>query len=110
VVYPGPQGLKAGSEATVRAWLFNDTPVPQTVVIKFQGQELKRSTIKSGSFERAEVKLKVTQDVNNAGTVPVTFEWVGIKAMETQLPVAPPEAPVPGEKIELPAEPGAEGH
>jgi len=110
LVYPGPQGFKSGVEATARAWLFNSTPFEQAVVIRYQNQEIKRATIKSGGYERAEMKLKLTQDVSNAGWVPVTFEWVGLGAQEAQLPVAPPDAPQAGEKIELPAEPGAEGH
>jgi hypothetical protein len=110
LVYPGPQGYKSGTEATARAWVFNMTPNEQAVAIKYQGQEIKRVTIKSGGYERVEMKLKLAQDVSNAQWVPVTFDWVGVTPAEAQLPIAPPEAPQPGEKVELPAEPGAEGH
>jgi len=109
LVYPGPQGYKAGAEATAQAWLFNMTPVEQPVVIRYEGKEIKRTTIKSGGFERAEMKFKLNKDVSNAQWVTVKFEWVGVKEETAQLPVAPPEALQPGEKIELPAEPGAEG-
>jgi len=110
LVYPGPQGYKSGSEATALAWLFNNTPQEQTVVVKVDGQEIKRSTIKSGAFERSELKFKVNKDVPNGQWVDVQFDWIGFYKMDVQLPIAPPEAPQPGEKIELPAEPGGEGH
>ena len=110
LVYPGPQGFKAGAEATAQAWFFNMTAGEQIVAVKYQGQEIKRATIKSGGYERAEMKFKLNQDVSNAGYVVVTVDWVDVRAVDVQLPVAPPEAPQPGEKVELPAEPGAEEH
>lgn len=110
LVYPGPQGFKAGSEATARAWLFNNTPEERLIVIKQQSQEIQRYTIPSGGAQKAEFKVKITQDLSNAGSVPVKFDWVNVKEQDAQLPVAPPEAPQPGQKIELPAEPGAEVH
>jgi len=110
LVYPGTQGYKAGSEVTAMAWLFNNTPVEQRVVISHDGQEIKRVTIKSSSFERTELKFRTNQAIGNEDSVKVTFEWVGVKPrMEPMLPIAPPQAAAPGEKIELSAEPGAEG-
>jgi hypothetical protein len=110
LVYPGPQGYKSGSEATARLWLFNNSPFEQAVAVKYDGQEVKRSTIKPGSFERAEVRFKLNQDVSTAGWVPIVVEWDGAGQMTLQLPIAPPDAAQPGQKIELPAEPGGEGH
>jgi hypothetical protein len=104
LVYPGQQGYKAGSEATARAWLFNSTPVEQLLVIKHQDQEIQRYTIPPGGAQKAEFKIKIAQDLSNASWVPVKFEWVNVKAQDAQLPIAPPEAPQPGVKIELPAE------
>jgi hypothetical protein len=109
LVYPGTEGYKAGSEATALAWLFNDTPVEQRVVVKHQGQEIKQLTIAPGKFQRAELKFRTDKAIGSADTADISFEWVGVNVMELTLPVAPPEAPAPGEKIELPAEPG-EGH
>ena len=110
LVYPGPQGYKSGSEVTVHAWLFNNTPQERTIVIKHEGQEIKRSTIKSGGFERTELKFKVNKDVPNGQWVDVQFDWIDFYTMDVQLPIAPPDALQPGEKVELPAEPGGEGH
>lgn len=111
LVYPGPQGYKAGSEATANAWLFNNLPVDQVVVIRHEGQEVKRVTIKPGGYEKSELKLKLNRDLGNQESTPVSFEFVGVvdKPFDLLLPIAPPEAAQPGEKIEYPAQPG-EGH
>lgn len=110
LVYPGTQGYRADSEATANAWLFNNTPAEQLVVIKYEGQEIKRVTIKPGGFDRTELKLKLRNGVRSHDSVKVQFEWVRVTTMDIELPVAPPESPVPAEKLELPAEGGVEGH
>jgi hypothetical protein len=110
LVYPGTEGYKAGSEATAQVWLLSNTAAEQLVVIKYEGQEIKRVTIKSRSFDRSELKFKVNRDVRNHESVRLTFEFVGVKQFDLDLPVAPPNAPAPAEKIELPETPGGEGH
>jgi len=110
LAYPGTEGYKAGSEATARVWLFNDTQAEQLVVIKHEGQEIKRVTIKPGLFDRSELKFKLTTDVANHEAATLNFEFVGVKRFDLELPVAPPNAPAPPEKIELPESEGGEGH
>jgi hypothetical protein len=110
LVYPGTGGYKAGSEVTALAWLFNDTPVEQRVVISHEGQQIKQLTIAPGSYERTELKFRTNRDIGTQDTAKVSFEWVGVKTMAPMLPVAPPETPAPGEKIQLPSEPGTAEH
>jgi hypothetical protein len=110
LAYPGTEGYKAGSEATVHAWLFNDTPSDQTVVIKADGRTIMQVTIKSRAYVKPDLKIKVNRNLNTAESLPVTFEFVGFEPFNLQLPVAPPLSPVPAATIELAPSEGGEGH
>jgi hypothetical protein len=107
LAYPGTEGYKAGSEAQVKIWLFNNLPEPVRVVIK-PGLETP-ITIPPGGYAKPDVKIPITKTIHNDASVPVSVEFVGVKQFDLKLPIEPPDAPAPPHKIEL-EQPAGDGH
>lgn len=110
LAYPGVEGYQAGSEAQLDISLFNDTSSEQRVVIKSQGQSSEVFTIAPAAMLKPDVKVKLAQDLNNAGAAKVEVEFVGLTTFQLNVPVAPPMAPAPQETVELEESAGGEGH
>lgn len=103
VPYPGVEGYKAGSEATLQLHLFNQTPDPVRVVVTSSDGTITMDdlTIEPQSYAKPDVKIKLNKDVNTVGEVQITVEFVGVVKMPLELPVAPPDQPVPAHTIEF---------
>lgn len=103
VAYAGVDGYKSGSVATVKIWLFNDTPNPVTVVVKTDAGAVENSQVKiePNQFAKPDVKIKLERDLRNVESLPVQVEFVGVHQFEIELPVEPPNAPAPGHTIEF---------
>lgn len=113
LVYPGPDGYKAGSEATAKLFLFNDTPSQVNVVIKSDVGTVKQDlpiVIPPDGYVLTEVKLSaLKQQIRPGESAKITVEFVGIKEFSVPLTIAPPDTPLP--RSPMPAEGGAtEGH
>lgn len=104
LAYPGVEGYKSGADATVLVWLFNDTGNPVTVTFRTSAGTVTPEgpiTIAPNSYAAPDVKIKLSRDVGTDKSVPVTIEFSGVKPFELELPMAPPTAPVPAEKVEF---------
>lgn len=103
VAYNGVDGYKAGSVATLKIWLFNDTSNPVTVVVKTNAGTVAggQVTIASREFAKPDVKVTLNQELRNVGSLPVQVEFVGVHQFDIKLPVEPPSAPAPAHTIDF---------
>jgi hypothetical protein len=95
LAYPGKDGYKAGSDATVDIRLFNNTGSPVQVVIKSDDATVKDGTITVPSMGLVTPAVKLTglkKAVNFGDGVNITVEFVGIKEFTVPLNITPPEA------------------
>ncbi|HEX6686750.1 MAG TPA: hypothetical protein VF062_28555 [Candidatus Limnocylindrales bacterium] len=101
LAYPGPEGYKAGSEATARFWFFNNTQNAQTVVVRYNGQTIHRGDVAPLGYDKPEARFQVTTDVKNYQMVPMEFEFVGLVKKTLEVPVITPDTAGPAEKVEF---------
>jgi len=97
LAYPGKDGYKAGSDATVEMRLFNDTGSPVQVEIKSEDASTVKTegTITVPSLGLIHPKVQLTglrSAVTSANHVTITVVFVGIKEFTVPLVIAPPEA------------------
>ncbi len=117
LTYPGTEGYKAGSQAQVKIWLFNDSPETVQVVIK-PGPDAPITsaagadtpiTIPPGGYAKPDVKFTVDQPIRNDANVPVQVNFVSVRVFDLKLSIEPPNAPAEPHKIEIET-PAGEGH
>lgn len=96
LTYPGPQGYKAGSDATIEMRLFNNTDDPVRVKITSSDGTVTPDalvTVPPQGLFSPTVKLTVQKDVTTAAPVQLTVEFVGIKQFTFPVNIVPPTAP-----------------
>jgi hypothetical protein len=106
--YPGLAGFKAGSEAPLELWLYNNTQNPVTVVLTSEAGTVKedRTVVPVGALVKPEMVLTgLRDDVKPGQSVEITIEFVGYVKMRAVLPVGAPEEALPRNPL-----PGGEGH
>lgn len=105
--YPGTDGYKAGSDAPVSLWLFNNTRFPMKVVITSPDATVKAPEIEippAGAVAPEVVLTGLRRDIDTASNIEAVIEFVGEHKMTIQLPVAPPDQPGPRITMEAPGE------
>jgi hypothetical protein len=107
--YPGPEGFKAGSEAKLELWLFNNAGAPVTVVVTSDEGTVKESQtiVPVNGLVKPEMVISgLKNDIKPGQSLRIKIEFVGYVKMEAILPVAPPEEAAP----RSPMGGGSEGH
>jgi len=108
LAYPGVKGYQSGSDAKLQVWLFNDSPEPVTVTFRTESGTVTTAspvTIPADGYVNPDVTIKLSRDVPNVESVPVTVEFSGARPIQLQVPIDQPTAPAPAHTLEF--EPGA---
>lgn len=113
LAYHGTEGYKSGDEAVINLTLFNNYEQSTKVVLSSDSGNV---TVDGGSLtldpataKSPKVKIKLTKDVPNGKSIPLTIEFVGKPKWTAQIPVNTPDSPAPRVKLEV-TEGSGEGH
>jgi hypothetical protein len=113
LAYNGTEGYKSGEEAVINLTLFNNDERQLKVVLSSDSGSL---TVDGGSLsldpstaKSPKMKIKLTKDVPNGESIPLTIEFVGKAKWAADIPVDTPLSPAPRVKLEV-TEGSGEGH
>jgi hypothetical protein len=94
LIYPGPEGYKAGSDAVTDMRLFNDSDLPVIVNITSEAGTVRtEGTIMIPPEGLIAPKVSITglkQAVTFGAPLPIRVEFVGLKEFDVPLNIAPP--------------------
>ncbi|GIH08384.1 hypothetical protein Rhe02_64510 [Rhizocola hellebori] len=108
--YPGVGGYKAGAEAPLELWLYNNTQNPLTVVVTSEAGTVEdnKTIVPVGGLVKPEMTITgLKNDIKPGESLTITIEFVGYVKTEAVLPVSSPEEALPRSPMQAPA---GEGH